>query len=116
MDERDQAVNAADNGKPAGDPGELPGLLGHAFPDPFPEYIPCPRCGEPEIEVWCYQPGATCHNCGRWVDHPRPTCYGKPGCQFAPESAPQSTSQSKSQSTSQSTRAGGRTAADTPDD
>ena len=47
--------------------GELP------LPDPFPEYLTCPVCGEPEVEVWCYEDGARCHACGAWVQH-TPDC------------------------------------------
>ncbi len=36
---------------------------------PFPDYVPCPFCGEPEIEVWCYERMARCHNCGRAFAH-----------------------------------------------
>ena len=46
-----------------------------SLPDPFPEYVRCPHCGEPEVEVFCYQAEATCHNCGRPIAHARP-----PGC------------------------------------
>ncbi|MEW5985523.1 MAG: hypothetical protein AB1791_02715 [Chloroflexota bacterium] len=49
---------------------------GLPLPDPFPEYIPCPYCGEPEVEVWCYQDGVTCHNCGRWIEHRPLPCVG----------------------------------------
>lgn len=50
------------------------------LPDPFPEYLTCPFCGELEVEVWCYQDGVKCHNCGEWLTHPRPECFGSPGC------------------------------------
>lgn len=39
---------------------------------PFPDYVPCPHCGEPEVEVWCYQMLAHCHNCGQTFSHPQP--------------------------------------------
>ncbi|MCC7362133.1 MAG: hypothetical protein IT317_21795 [Anaerolineales bacterium] len=45
------------------------------LPDPFPEYVRCPHCGVPEVEVYCYQAEAACHNCGRAFAHARP-----PGC------------------------------------
>jgi hypothetical protein len=59
-------------------PGSLP------LPDPYPEYLACPHCGEPEVEVWCYQAGGHCHACGGWVDSPRPPCFGSsPLCKGA---------------------------------
>ena len=42
---------------------------GLPLPNPYPEYLPCPLCGEPEVEVWCYQKRVMCHNCGGWFDH-----------------------------------------------
>ena len=36
---------------------------------PYPDYVACPHCGEPEVEVWCYQAEARCHNCGRVFAH-----------------------------------------------
>jgi hypothetical protein len=39
------------------------------LPDPFPDYLTCPNCGEAEVEVWCYQTRAQCHRCGGWFDH-----------------------------------------------
>jgi hypothetical protein len=52
------------------------------LPDPFPEYVRCPHCGEPEVEVYCYQAQATCHNCGRGFAHARPPgCGTYPYCQ-----------------------------------
>ena len=51
------------------------------LPDPFPEYVACPHCGEPEVEVWCYQIRARCHACGAWIDHATPPCLGcEEGC------------------------------------
>jgi hypothetical protein len=52
---------------------------GLALPDPFPEYLTCPRCGEAEIEVFCYQTEVRCHNCGTLIAHPPP-----PGCGLYP--------------------------------
>lgn len=46
------------------------------LPDPYPDYIACPRCGEPEVEVWCYQRRARCHNCGAWLPHTPAVCRG----------------------------------------
>jgi transcription elongation factor Elf1 len=43
---------------------------------PYPDYVTCPHCGEPEVEVWCYEKTARCHNCGRTFEHPVP-----PECQ-----------------------------------
>lgn len=43
----------------------LPAMRANAGPD----YVPCPHCGEPEVEVW---PGAApvrCHNCGEIVQN-----------------------------------------------
>jgi hypothetical protein len=42
---------------------------GLPLPNPYPEYLPCPLCGEPEVEVWCNQKRVMCHNCGGWFDH-----------------------------------------------
>ncbi len=39
---------------------------------PFPDYVACPKCGEPEVEVWCYAPTATCHACGHTFTHSPP--------------------------------------------
>lgn len=39
---------------------------------PFPDYVTCPDCNEPEVEVWCYAVEAKCHNCGHTFDHPLP--------------------------------------------
>lgn len=49
---------------------------GLPLPDPFPEYVTCPLCGEAEVEVYCYQPVAHCHACGREFDHARPSGCG----------------------------------------
>lgn len=49
---------------------------GLPLPDPFPEYLACPACGEPEVEVWCYQTQVRCHSCGHWLSHHPPTCFG----------------------------------------
>ena len=53
---------------------------GLPLPDPFPEYVACPHCGEPEVEVWCYQLRAQCHACGGWIDHAPPPCFGCQEC------------------------------------
>jgi hypothetical protein len=49
---------------------------GLPLPDPFPDYVRCPNCGEPEVEVWCYQSRIQCHNCGEWIDYEVPACLG----------------------------------------
>jgi hypothetical protein len=55
---------------------------GLPLPDPFPEYVPCPHCGEAEVEVWCYQRRVRCHRCGAWVVHTPASCRGtSPLCQ-----------------------------------
>ena len=38
----------------------------------FPDYVMCPHCGEPEVEVWCYVTLAYCHACGQTFDHALP--------------------------------------------
>ena len=50
------------------------------LPDPYPEYVECPYCGEPEVEVWCYQLRAQCHVCGGWIEHAPPACFGCEEC------------------------------------
>jgi len=51
------------------------------LPDPFPDYLACPHCQEAEVEVWCYQAGGTCHNCGGWVTCDKPAyCGSLPTC------------------------------------
>lgn len=50
---------------------------GLPLPDPYPEYLACPHCGEREVEVWCYQTRVRCHSCGVWLAHTPPTCRGK---------------------------------------
>jgi hypothetical protein len=47
------------------------------LPDPYPDYLPCPYCGEMDIEVWCFESLAHCHQCGEWFEHkPDPDCSG----------------------------------------
>ncbi|HLE28992.1 MAG TPA: hypothetical protein VI793_12790 [Anaerolineales bacterium] len=44
---------------------------------PYPDYVPCPHCGEPEVEVWCYEKTVRCHNCGKTFEHAvPPDCLG----------------------------------------
>ncbi|OGO35113.1 MAG: hypothetical protein A2W35_11535 [Chloroflexi bacterium RBG_16_57_11] len=58
------------------------------LPDPFPDYLACPHCGEPEVEVWCYQTRAQCHRCGGWFDHaPHDHCKIGPACQVRPQNS-----------------------------
>jgi rubredoxin len=42
------------------------------FTQPFPDYVTCPRCGEPEVEAWCFELTATCHACGHVFKHAMP--------------------------------------------
>jgi hypothetical protein len=57
-------------------------LTGLPLPDPFPEYLACPHCGEREVEVWCYETRVRCHNCGQWFDHvPSSMCRTGKVCQ-----------------------------------
>ncbi len=47
------------------------------FARPFPDYVTCPNCHEPEVEVWCYQVRARCHQCGYTFEHLLPAeCAG----------------------------------------
>ena len=39
---------------------------------PYPDYVTCPGCGEPEVEVWSDRKSARCHNCGLTFDYPPP--------------------------------------------
>ncbi len=59
-----------------------PGLTesGLPLPDPFPEYIVCPECGEPEVETWCYETLVFCHACGAAIRHRPPACFGSDHC------------------------------------
>lgn len=59
---------------PLTDPNRRPADL--PLPDPYPEYLTCPHCGEPEVEVWCYQREAICHQCGGRIPHTPPPCLG----------------------------------------
>jgi len=43
---------------------------------PFPDYVTCPHCGEPEVEVWCYDSMAHCHACGQTFTHMLPIVCG----------------------------------------
>jgi len=54
---------------PASGLANEPATSGSALPlpHPFPDYMTCPYCGEPEVEIWCYQAAAQCYNCGGWI-------------------------------------------------
>ena len=59
------------------------------LPDPFPDYVVCPYCGELEVEVYCYEATARCHSCGREFRHERPQgCGTFPFCKRGQESKP----------------------------
>lgn len=61
---------------PASPPPQTDPRTGRPLPDPYPDYIACPHCGEPEVEVWCYQARVRCHNCGQWIPHAPALCRG----------------------------------------
>ncbi len=63
-------------GRPLPNPLRIDPATGLPLPDPFPEYVACPNCGEAEVEVWCYQLEVTCHNCGQLIGHVRPAGCG----------------------------------------
>lgn len=53
-------------------------MLGSDMQHPFPDYVMCPHCGEPEVEVWCYDVSAQCHACGQAFQHALPLeCVGQ---------------------------------------
>lgn len=43
-----------------------------------PDYVACPHCGEPEVEVWPGGAPTHCHNCGEIVQ-PGETTTPPPG-------------------------------------
>jgi hypothetical protein len=56
------------------DPGDPPMPLqqepsARPLPDPFPDYVTCPVCGEPDIEIWCYEETVRCPTCGAEISH-----------------------------------------------
>ncbi len=56
--------------------------IDHAHP--YPDYVACPQCGEPEVEVWCNATTATCHACGYTFAHALPIECG-PACSLIPK-------------------------------
>ncbi len=69
---------------PEPNPSRIDPATGLALPDPYPEYVTCPHCGEPEVEVFCYETRCRCHHCGQWFDHTPPsTCGQWPHCKRA---------------------------------
>lgn len=66
---------------PSNNPLRIDPVTGLPLPDPFPEYIECPICGQVEVEVFCYQTEVSCHNCGAVISHPMsPGCGTYPFC------------------------------------
>jgi hypothetical protein len=54
---------------------------GLPLPDPYTEYLTCPHCGTPEVEVFCYQTEVACYQCGKIIPHTPPiTCGVYPFC------------------------------------
>ncbi len=53
---------------------------GIPLPDPFLDYIQCPKCGEMEVELWCYEDEVACPICGGTIRHQQPECHGTPYC------------------------------------
>ncbi len=81
----DPTPRQAPGPEPAPSPRTDP-ATGLQLPDPFPEYIRCPECGEAEVEAWCYQSEVRCHNCGATIAHTRPPwCGTAPYCRRALE-------------------------------
>jgi hypothetical protein len=69
------------SGRPPSNPLRIDPATGLPLPDPFPEYVSCPNCGEAEVEAWCYQAEVICHNCGQAIAHVRPPdCGTYPYC------------------------------------
>jgi hypothetical protein len=62
------------------DPGDPPMPLqqepsARPLPDPFPDYVTCPVCGEPDIEIWCYEETVRCPTCGAEISHGPFPCW-----------------------------------------
>lgn len=53
----------------------VPDATARPLPDPFPDYVTCPVCGEPDIEIWCYEEKARCPNCGAEIAHGPFPCW-----------------------------------------
>lgn len=67
------------------EPPMIDPITGLPLPDPFPEYVPCPFCGEAEVEAWCFQIQVICHNCGKTFEHtPFSKCRTDPTCRPQP--------------------------------
>ena len=49
----------AHSGQPPPNPLRIDPSTGLPLPDPFPDYVRCPHCGEAEVEVWCYRAHAS---------------------------------------------------------
>lgn len=66
-------------------------MMSSNLPRPFPDYVICPHCAEPEVEVWCYDLSARCHACGQAFTHALPSdCVGhcdRTRCETQPLSA-----------------------------
>jgi hypothetical protein len=62
-------------------PWRVDPVTGLPLTDPYPEYICCVHCGEPEVEVYCYQTAVVCHHCGNTLPHVPPAgCGTFPTC------------------------------------
>lgn len=73
-----------DHPLPEPNPPRIDPVTGLALPDPYPEYVTCPHCGEPEVEVFCYETQGRCHRCGQLFEHiPPVTCGQWPYCKRA---------------------------------
>lgn len=62
---------------PPADGERIDSATGLPLTDPFPDYVTCPNCGELEVEVWCYQSEAKCHQCGHVFPHIGPEFCGQ---------------------------------------
>lgn len=64
------------------------------LPDPFPDYVTCPVCGEPDIELWCYEESGRCPNCGAEITHGPFPCWENCPRRPLPSPAPSSGTES----------------------
>ncbi|HLF03034.1 MAG TPA: hypothetical protein VI547_13715 [Anaerolineales bacterium] len=62
--------------RPQPDAPRVDSTTGLPLPDPYPEYVQCPHCGEMEVEVYCFETMAQCHNCGQAFEHKPPLRCG----------------------------------------